>query len=462
MNRAGIGALTIVSLAALLGLASPAQLTRLQPAGGNSHMGLLLTDIHLDPVTVNPRNPKFSESDAIQLLENTKIDDWPAQFVKFQTKIVRRDSASRVDANYPLVDAALKAAADKALTGASFDYVIFTGDMLRHDFPRVGGQQQALARSAAAFVVRAMTRRFNAPVFAALGNNDSDRCDYGIEPYDPFLGAVADEMTVLKGNTQVVKDANADFRKGGYFILPHPTVANQDIIVLNSNFWSKSYLTSYCGLSPDNSPGMEEMNWLDGRLSDAAKNHHGVTLVMHIPPGVDPYSSNPGSEDSLFFTPQFNDMFAAKIRTYKPLIPIVFAGHSHLDDFRSFDEVPGAPWRIGLAVSPWVGNDPGFSTFSYDPKTAAVTDITTFTAAPGSASFTREYGFNDAYHVNGFSAANLDAINSGFRTCKTNCADTKAFETYYKPGSSWSGSIKKYACAEKYFSAARVKSCISQ
>jgi hypothetical protein len=120
------------------------------------------------------------------------------------------------------------------------------------------------------------------------------------------------------------------------------------------------------------------------------------------------------------------------------------------------------PWHIGLAVSPVFGNNPGFSTFSYDPKTAGITDITTFTAASGSSSFTREYGFNDAYHVNGFNSSNLDAINSRLRTCKTNCADTIAFESYYKPGSSWGGTLKNFACSQKYFSAASVEACISR
>jgi predicted MPP superfamily phosphohydrolase len=462
MSHVRIGALTIVGLAALLAIASRAQLTRIQPVGGSSHLGLLLTDIHLDPVTVNPRNPKFSDSDAIRLLEKTKIDDWPAQFAKFQKNIARPKSKPPVDANYPLVDAALKAAADKTLVAGSFDYVVFTGDMLRHDFPRADSQEQALARNTAAFVVRELSRRFNVPVFAALGNNDSDSCDYGVKPNDQFLGAVAGEMTVLKANTLESKAANAEFRKGGYFILPHPTVANQDILVLNSNFWSKKYLIAYCGVPYTEAPGLDEMSWLDGKLRLAAQNHRGVTLVMHIPPGVDPYSSQPGSADSLFWTKKFNDMFAAEIAKYRPVIPIAFAGHSHLDDFRSFDKVPSVPWHIGLAVSPVFENNPGFSTFSYDPKTAAITDITTFTAASGSASFTREYGFNDAYRVNGFSAANLDAINSGLRTCKTNCADTTAFESYYMPGSSWGGTLKNIACSQKYFSAADVKECISK
>ena len=471
MSYARTRSLAIVSLAAFVAIVSRAQLTRLQPAGGHSHFGLQLTDIHLDPVTVNPPNPNFSEQDAIQLLEKTKIDDWPAQFATFQKNIASPKVQPPVDANYPLMDAALTAAADKNVVGVSFDYVIFTGDMLRHGFPRNDSQEQALARNAAAFVVRQMSGRFKAPVFVALGNNDSDSCDYGIKPGDKFLGAVADEMKVLKGNTQ----ADADFRKGGYYILPHPTVANQDIIVLNSVFWSKSYLT-YCGGPYTDTPGLAEMSWLDGQLSLAAQKHRGVTLVMHIPPGVDPYSHDPGSGGSLFWCDKtqpsctdadgFNAVFAAamakEIAKYSALIPVAFAGHSHMDDFRSFDDIPGVPWHIGLAVSPVFGNNPGFSTFSYDPKTAAITDMTTFTASPGSPTFTAEYGFNKAYQVNGFSAANLDAINAALRAGKAN-RDTDAFERYYKPGSSLGrSSLKNITCSQTHISASDVKACIAR
>ena len=487
MNGARMGALTIVSLAALLTIIPRTQLSGLQAAGGNSHLGLLITDIHLDPVTVNPSNPNFSESQAIQLLESTQnIDDWPAQLAKFQKNIARPKQHPAVDANYPLVDAALKNAADKTVVEGSFDYVIFTGDMLRHDFPRSGAQERKLAQKAAAFVVRQLNSRFNVPVFVALGNNDADNCDYGITPADnnkpnEFLDAVADEMTILKGNTQ----ANDDFRKGGYCVLPHPTVANQDIIVLNSVFWSNSYL-SYCDGPYTAAPGLAEMSWLDEKLSDAAKNHRGVTLVMHVPPGVDPHNSQPGSEDSLFWcdkarpnnprhpctgAPGFNTSFAALMAKYSKIIPVAFAGHSHMDDFRSFEEaagVPEVPWRIGLAVSPVFGNNPGFSTFSYDPKTAAISDMSTFTAAPGSATFTHEYGFDDAYDVKGFSAANLDAVNAVLRTCTTNCADIVTFEEHYKPGnykpgSPWSSSdLKNVACSQRYIAAGDVSTCISK
>src|SRR5262249_20698493 len=112
-------------------------------------------------------------------------------------------------------------------------------------------------------------------VVVALGNNDSDCGDYAIPPNSPFLAAVADQLPVLAKSP----DAKATFRFGGYFSVPHPTVAGQEIIVLNSVFWSRSYASCVQNIGD---PGAAELDWLSWQLYAAKILNRQVTLIMHI------------------------------------------------------------------------------------------------------------------------------------------------------------------------------------
>ena len=441
--------LATLALAALLGwgCSRPApQSTRTsdQIQAANSGSALLLTDIHLNPLD-------GASNTNVDQLAKADIDDWPAILGTFQQGF----SSIGSDPNYPFVDSALAEAAKHR----PFDYVVFTGDMLVHDFrnkfPLAAEQFPAFARKTAAFVARQLRTRFsNVPVFVAIGNNDSDGCDYGSTPNGKFLGAVADEMTVLKTSA----DANQDFRSGGYFTLPHPTVAGQDIIVLNSVFWSTSYFDPNppynCTDPPPGDPGSDELNWLESTLQTASKNRHGVTFVMHIPPGVDPHS---GDKAQSFWKAQYFSRFSALMKKYSGMVQVALAGHTHFDDFRVFDDFPAGPWRITPAVSPKFGNNPGFSVLSYDSKTATISDIATFFASPPRMAWAKEYNFNKAYNLSGFSATNLQTLNQDVRKGNTN------FEQYYMVGAgfNWTRDLKYVACAESFFTHDNARTCIT-
>jgi hypothetical protein len=73
-----------------------------------------------------------------------------------------------------------------------------------------------------------------------VGNSsidDSPCVDYGLIPGSAFLAALADSLNVLTHNL----DAAADFRTAGFYELPHPTLPNEEILVLNSVLWSPRY-----------------------------------------------------------------------------------------------------------------------------------------------------------------------------------------------------------------------------
>src|SRR5258707_9346730 len=104
----------------------------------------------------------------------------------------------------------------------------------RSDFP-------AFANKTAVFVVNTVQAIMGVPVYLALGNDDSPCVDYGLAPGSAFLTALADSLDVLAHNPE----AATDFRTAGFYELPHPTLANEEILVLNSVLWSPRY--SNCG-----------------------------------------------------------------------------------------------------------------------------------------------------------------------------------------------------------------------
>jgi sphingomyelin phosphodiesterase acid-like 3 len=300
-----------------------AAVAQIGPATGRA---LLISDIHLDPI-VDPSDAQ--DRRIVQELIEDPVSQWETIL---KGSPVKSFSTYGADTNYPLFSSALDAAAAQA----PFDYVVFTGDALRHNFSQAfvaaGGtsdQFPAFAAKTEAFVIQELQNRLKVPVLAALGNNDSGCGDYQIPPDGPFLAEMANQVTVLASSPE----AKATFRLGGYFSVAHPTIANQDIIVLNSIFWSSSY-KSCAPISDD--PGEAEIQWLGWTLYAARLRHHGVTLVMHIPPGMDAYDSSHGKCGSpvSFWGTKYLSEFSGLMSTYSDIVEVAFAGHIHMDDFR--------------------------------------------------------------------------------------------------------------------------------
>ncbi len=410
---------------------------------------LLISDIHLDPL---------ADPAIVKQLISAPVEQWEAIFQSSQQKSF---SPYGSDANYRLFSSAL----DQAAAQAPFDYVIFAGDALRHNFSQAfvaaGGtseQYPEFASKTEAFVVRELQERLKVPVLAALGNNDSSCGDYQIPPNSPFLAETADQLRVLATSPE----AKSTFELGGFFSVPHPTVANQEIIVLNTIFWSTSY-KSCTPISGD--PGEAEIEWLGWKLYTARTLHRGVTLVMHIPPGMDAYDSSQAQcqKPVTFWQTKYSTEFSALMNTYSDVVQLAFAGHIHMDDFRvSVAGPPSLPLRITPSVSPIFKNNPAFSVMTYDLATASVSDITTFfiPLSSQSPSWSTEYEFSSAYGVSSFSAANLSTVAAAIRSgggARTTFEKDFAVST---PSPITPSNFFFYSCAQTNFTAAGYSSCV--
>jgi sphingomyelin phosphodiesterase acid-like 3 len=416
---------------------------------------LLLSDLHFDPL---------ADPSLVRRLIDAPVSDWETIFSSSkQTGYAHAPQ----DSNYPLIKSALSAAAEQT----SVDFVAATGDYLRHNFEeaflKAGGTSDEFADFATKtvlFVVHTLQTTFRIPVYFALGNDDSACGDYRVDPGGPFLAQLADSLEVLRNHP----DAAADFRAAGFYELPHPTLANHEILVLNTVLWSRSY--AICG-SDSGDAGNAEMQWLSWQLYRAKISGNKVMLMMHIPPGIDSYKSahaGAGKAGTEFWQSHFFTQFLDLMKTYGGIAQIALAGHTHMDDFRVLspgDSTSPIAFRITPAISPIFGNNPGFSVLQYQVGTGDVSDIATYylDLAGGSADpkWALEYRFSSAYGYNTVSAENLLSLAAAIHS---DPSVRHVFAGYYAtsaPSPIKAENWQFYACSETQFTTSDYASCLS-
>jgi len=423
------------------------------PGRATGHV-LLVSDIDFDPLA-DP-DPAI-----VKQLIAAPVSQWKEIFSKQNGY-----AHAPADANYPLLKSALSAAAAQG----PFDFVIASGDYLRHGFQsafiEAGGSSSdfpAFATKTAVFVINTVQTMLGVPVYAALGNNDSASGDYGLDPGSAFLATLADSLGVLS----IDPEATVDFRTAGFYELPHPTLANEEIVVLNTVIWSRSYSI----LGADSSdPGAAEMQWLARKLDQAKTLTHKVILVMHIPPGIDANSSCRRGHDQApiqFWRDSYFTQFLELMRKYGDIVQIVLAGHTHMDDFRVLGDTGNASpvvFRITPSISPTFGNNPAFSILNYDADSGNLSDIANYylNLADGgnSPQWVLEYRFPSAYGYNSLTATNLGALAASIHD---DPKVRKAFAKYYAvsaPSPINSTNWLFYSCAETRFTSNDYASCI--
>lgn len=368
-----------------------------QAAGGGQPVPLLapgqglflhLSDIHFDPFDVGDQDRSKIQKLVDELIDKDVLQ-WEDVFQSYHLSFPQAGSGD-VDTNYPLLISALTAASQHG----AIDYVIHTGDYLRHDFVGTSlsyiPDDKVRARFTAQTVefVNLMIRKYikgaanDVPLVGTLGNNDTACDDYQLSPPDgssadtidkPFLAGVGSDLLAHD------PAALGDFQKGGYYVIPYPNpkVKNHDFVVL-SVLWAGKY-QDQCGprIHPnpcdskdpgrpsDDTPGGVALCWLAETLAKERQAGRKVTLVMHIPPGIDSYAH------STFWKDQYNEGFVALVAQYADILRDGYAGHTHEDEFRVLADQRGAYLAVHMApsVTPYRDNWPAFTIFIYDTAT---------------------------------------------------------------------------------------------
>ncbi|EAT84103.1 hypothetical protein SNOG_08935 [Parastagonospora nodorum SN15] len=289
----------------------------------------------------------------------------------------------KCDSPYDLGLAALQAVGP--LTGTSesspLGWTVYTGDLVSHD------SQNELSRLyveyAEASVYGIFKKYITGPVFAALGNHDTN--PEAIESPHKLPGPLGqqqswnyDHVAGLWQNNGWISKAQADEARlhyGGY------SIKNQfglRVITFNTDFWYRSnFLTFINTTQPDNS-GV--FGWMISELQAAEDAGERVWIVGHVLSGWD--GSNP--------LPNPSDLFYQIIDRYSPhVIANVFFGHTHEDQvmiyYANNGTNPGvhsaltSGW-IGPSVTPLTNLNSGFRLYEVDTGDFNIYEAWTFTS----------------------------------------------------------------------------------
>ncbi|KAF2722077.1 hypothetical protein K431DRAFT_284283 [Polychaeton citri CBS 116435] len=285
------------------------------------------------------------------------------------------------DTPYDLGLAALQAIAP--LTGTSkeepFGWTVYTGDLVSHD------EQNQLSRAYVEYaeysVFDMMKKYITGPVFATLGNHDSN--PEAINAPNSMPDGLGGQMSwnydhvarLWKHEGWIDEETAQEARLhyGGYSVKNHFGLR---MLTFNSDFWYKSNYLNYINTSDPDVSG--QFKWLIKELQDAEDQGERVWLFGHVLSGWD--GSNP--------LPNPTNLFYQIIDRYSPhVIANVFFGHTHEDQLMIYyannatvqsRDTALTPGWIGPSVTPLTNLNSGFRMYEVDTGNFDIYEAHTF------------------------------------------------------------------------------------
>lgn len=436
----------------------PANATAPKPSGKRVKV-LHMSDFHLDPRYSAASEANCSSSMCCRTnVENALLG---AGQVALPAPLY---GAYKCDTPYDLGLAALQAVGP--LTGTSKDqplaWTVYTGDLVSHD------PQSQLSRAYTEYAetsVYGMFKKYiTGPVFAALGNHDSN--PEAIDSLHNLPGPLGQQQSWNYGHVAGLwqhegwigpaEAAEARTHYGAYSI---KNPYGLRVITFNTDFWYKSNFLNYINTTdPDNS-GI--FKWMIGELQAAEDAGERVWIVGHVLSGWD--GTNP--------LPNPTDLFYQIVDRYSPhVIANVFFGHTHEDQVMIYYANNGTVrdaanalttgW-IGPSVTPLTNLNSGFRLYEVDTGSFDVVDAWTFVANVSAfpelsgtgPTYSLEYSARDTY---GLAAADWPAeapLNATFwhrvtEAMETNRTLVGVFNTLQGKSSMMSPNCTNDACAE--------------
>jgi sphingomyelin phosphodiesterase acid-like 3 len=436
------GCLAATVAAAQMGAGQQEKPKRMQASGVQA---LFVSDIHYEP---------FWDPAKVEKLADAPVSEWKAilaapepadrerKFAELQSTCHARGE----DTSEALLKSSLRAMREDA---SRAKFVIVSGDLMAHAFsckyatlfPNAApGAYRSFAEKTVEYVIESLRAALpGVPVYAALGNNDSDCTDYQLDAGGKFLDDEGREFT--RGFSAADRQQAArTFAEGGYYTvrLPAPMERTR-LLVMDDLFMSRRYET--CGGKEDSAPAAAQIAWLEQELNAARTRHEKVWVMAHIPPGVDAYSTAAkgkdicaGNKPTMFLSSEALPELMAK---YGDVIKLAIFAHTHMDEMRLLKAANEGAGQDGVAVkmvpsiSPIDGNNPAFTVATIDPLTATMMDYRVIAAADktdGNAKWAEEYDFKETYKEPDFSAATLQDLVGRFEADRS--AQTSESQSY--------------------------------
>jgi sphingomyelin phosphodiesterase acid-like 3 len=398
-----------------------------------SHTFLIVSDIHFNPMADAGLVDELMKADPPQwesILDQTK----PAAFSQYGE-----------DTNWWLLRSALEAMRSTLPQPA---FILVTGDLLAHQFPDTfrrtahDGSPQAyrrFVRNTVEFLALQLRLRFpRATILPTPGNNDDDCGDYQIAAGGPFLQDTAGIVRKLaRGDDELERS----WKELGTFDVRHPVLPKTRILSLNTIFFSEKYRAANfnqgCAVVSSTAPA-DLLSWLQARLDHAKKAHEKVWLMLHIPPGMDGYSTIERYESLLktgqppakicptalvpMWAPEWTAKFDELLARYAGTVIVSLSGHTHTDDFRviSGSDRP-AFVLINPPISPVYNQNPAFRVATFAQDASLIDDSVyyltnlIYASKTTSGQWAREYDFAREWKMRGVNAANLGTIYSNIQ-----------------------------------------------
>jgi hypothetical protein len=400
---------------------------------------LIASDIHFNPMADPALVAELAAANPSQweaILQRTE----PAAFSPYGQ-----------DTNWWLLQSALDQMR-KTLSHPAF--VMYTGDLLAHEFPRTyrnathdddPEHYRAFVLKTVEFLALQFRKRFpNTKVLVTPGNNDEDCGNYSIQAGGAFL---SDTASVARNLAKADESFIGEWKALGSYNVPHPTVPGVRILSLNTVFFSNNYhSTSFrqdCAAVPSNAP-TDLMGWLESNLAKAKEANETVWLMFHIPPGIDGYmttqrrvaaseatapSANISCGDTIvpMWAPTWTEQFDNLLEKFQGTVLASFAGHTHNDDLRLVNTmgVKKALVLVDPAVSPVYDQNPAFRivTFSSD---GSLTDQSTYyltnlmhASSKVQGRWKKEYQFTREWKIPRLDLDSIGTIYNDIQTTKT-------------------------------------------
>ena len=294
------------------------------------------------------------------------------------------------DAPLTLIESAFESA--KGVL-ANPDFIVFTGDVIRHHSSVIKGALPNKLVSLFRTISNLLLSYFGSAVVVAqaFGNDDFQKNYY-------FNTSKKCDQALLRGVLPVFQrgmtnSAKADtnmFTCGGFYSVS--VSSKLTIVVLNTVLYSVRHNPKMSDVGQVEDP-MGQFAWLDNTLDKLQQDKVFVWIVGHIAPGYDSFAMEP------MWPNTYTRKYVSIITKYARIVKAQFFGHEHLNTYRLFESGSNvaSPILISSSISPIFCNAPSYRVVEYDKNTFDILDFVSYGSDVGNDNWSLRYRFSEEF-----------------------------------------------------------------